>query len=176
MLAYSYYCSFELPVVTLRPFNVYGPRQSARAVIPSLITQVLSGKKTIQVGNTTATREFNYATDTVSAFELALRAPNIEGETINIGNAHEVSIQELIDYIREISGKSFETIHDQTRFRPEKSEVQRLVSDSSKARKMLNWTPKYGGDIGFKLGLEETITWFSNDANLRKYPDLGYNI
>lgn len=176
MLAYSYFCSFELPVVTLRPFNVYGPRQSSRAVIPSLITQIVSGRKEILVGNTSATREFNFAKDTVRAFELALRAPDVEGLTMNVGNSHEISIQNLIDLIREISGKDFTVIHDPKRDRPEKSEVQRLVSDSSRARKLLGWEPQYAGDSGFRSGLAETIEWFSNEANLKKYPDLGYSI
>lgn len=176
MLAYAYYCSFELPVVTLRPFNVYGPRQSARAVIPSLVIQALSGRREIQVGNTSATREFNFATDTVAAFELALSARNIEGQTINIGNSHEVSIAGLIELIRELTGNDFSVAHDASRLRPEKSEVQRLVSDSRKAHDLLNWEPKYGGDLGFRTGLAETITWFSDQNNLRKYPDLGYNI
>ena len=176
MLAFAYFCSFDLPVVTLRPFNVYGPRQSARAVIPSLITQVLSGKKEIMVGNTTATREFNFATDTAAAFERALHSENIEGETINVGNSHEVSILNLIELISELTGLKFKVNHDPDRVRPEKSEVQRLVSDSSKARKLLHWSPNYGGEEGFRSGLKETIDWFSNENNLKKYPDLGYNI
>ena len=176
MLAFSYFCSFDLPVVTLRPFNVYGPRQSARAVIPSLITQILSGKKEIMVGNTTATREFNFATDTAAAFERALHSENIEGETINVGNSHEVSILELIELISELTGLKFKVSQDPDRIRPEKSEVQRLVSDSSKARKLLDWSPNYVGEDGFRSGLKETIEWFSNENNLRKYPELGYNI
>ncbi len=176
MLAFSYYCSFELPVVTLRPFNVFGPRQSSRAVIPSLITQVLAGKQEIMVGNMVATREFNFVTDTAAAFERALTAADIEGETINVGNSHEVSILQVIDQIRELTELKFEVSQDPSRIRPEKSEVQRLVSDSSKALRMLDWMPLYGGEAGFRAGLKETIDWFSKENNLRKYPDLGYNI
>ena len=169
MLAYSFYCSFDLPVVTLRPFNVYGPRQSLRAVIPSLISQIVSGKKTILVGNTASTREFNYVTDTVTAFELALTAPDIEGETMNIGNSHEVLISEVINELQVISGSNFEIVIDDSRIRPEKSEVQRLLSESSKARKLLNWSADYSGQEGFSKGLRQTFEWFSQTANLAKY-------
>lgn len=169
MLAYSFYCSFDLPVVTLRPFNVYGPRQSARAVIPSLISQIVSGQKNVFVGYTASTREFNFVTDTVSAFELALTAPDIEGETLNIGNSYEVLISEVINELKAISGSNFDIVVDETRIRPEKSEVQRLLSESSKARKLLNWSAEYSGQDGFSKGLRQTFEWFSQPANLTKY-------
>ena len=176
MLAYSYYCSFNLPVVTLRPFNVYGPRQSVRAVIPSLISQIIAKKNRILVGNIKSTREFNFVEDTVAAFERAIHTPNIEGKVLNIGNSHETSIEQLIGFLREISNADFDIAEDSSRLRPEKSEVQRLLSDSSLARNLLNWQPKHSGEYGLKLGLSKTFEWFSDPKNFAKYNNDDYLI
>jgi nucleoside-diphosphate-sugar epimerase len=125
------------------------------------------------VGNTASTREFNYVTDTVTAFELALTAPDIEGETMNIGNSYELKISDVIEELKIISGANFEIVVDSSRIRPEKSEVQRLLSESSKARRLLNWNADYSGKEGFSKGLRKTFEWFSQPANLARYRNDG---
>jgi len=160
-LVESYYRTFDVKAVTVRPFNTYGPGQTARAVIPTIITQALMQDE-IHLGNLEAKRDFTYVTDTVDGFIKAAQTPGVVGETINLGYGEEVSIGELAEMIIELVGRPVKVIVDQERLRPEKSEVMRLLSDNSKARKLLGWKPK----IGFREGLSRTIEW------IRKHLDL----
>ena len=173
-LAMSFYNSYDLPLTTIRPFNTYGPRQSARAVIPSIIIQLLD-KETISLGDLSPTRDFNYVSDTVSGFVSTIDAEESIGETINIGSNFEVSINDTAKLIADIMNVPIDIIQDKERFRPEKSEVERLFSSNDKAKEMLNWSPKYAGKDGFKKGLEETIDWFSIVENRALYKNEIYN-
>lgn len=175
-LAYSFYSSFNLPVVTVRPFNTFGPRQSARAVIPTIITQIANGISEIKLGVTSPTRDFNYVQDTVEGFIAALESKNGIGEVINIGSNFEISIGETASLIASIMNTSISIISESERLRPKNSEVERLWADNSKAFKLLGWQPKYSGANGIKKGLEETIDWFTNSENLKKYKSGSYNI
>jgi len=174
-LALSFCKSFNLPVTILRPFNTYGPRQSARAIIPTIISQLISKNKSIRIGNLSPKRDFTFVDDTVQAFVLALKK-NISGEVINIGSRFEISIQGILDIFKKDFNYDFKVVIDRKRIRPKKSEVFRLLASDSKARKLLNWQPQYKGIIGFKKGLEKTIDWFSNPDNLRLYNSNIYNI
>lgn len=175
-LAYSFYASFGLPVVTVRPFNTYGPRQSARAVIPSIITQLATGKRQIQLGSTSPTRDFNFVTDTSNAFIAALRSDVGLGEVVNFGSNFEISIGDTVQLIAEVMGLDVEVLTDGERMRPENSEVQRLWADNTKARDLFGWTPAYGGRDGFKRGLTETAEWFKQPINLSRYKSNIYNL
>lgn len=175
-LAYSFYNSFDLPVVTLRPFNTYGPRQSARAVLPTIIIQLLSGKNKIKLGAQHPTRDFNFVKDTVSAFIAAIEGNLGLGEVINIGSNFEISIKQAADEIAKILNKDLEIISDDSRLRPEKSEVDRLWADNTKAQKILSWKPSYSEITGFNRGLVETIEWFSIAKNLELYKPEIYNV
>lgn len=175
-LALSFYRAFDLPVSVIRPFNAYGPRQSTRAVIPTIITQLATGKETIQLGALTPTRDFNYVGDTVRAFEAVLLASDSIGKVLNAGSEFEVSIGETAHLIASIMNKSTEIIEDPQRTRPEKSEVERLWADASKLRAAAGWTPAFGGLEGFKKGLTETINWFLEPSNLARYKTGMYTI
>ena len=175
-LAYSFYTSFELPVITIRPFNTYGPRQSARAVIPTIITQLANGSDVIKLGSIHPTRDFNYVQDTVDGFIAALKAENAFGETINLGSNFEISIGDTVNVIAELMNKSITIETDDKRLRPKDSEVERLWADNKKAADMLHWKPKYGGLEGFKAGLSKTIEWFSKPENLSNYKSDIYNV
>ena len=175
-MAMSFYTSFETPVSVIRPFNTYGPRQSARAVIPTIITQLLAGQKKIKLGAISPTRDFNFVRDTVAGFMAVAGSEKSIGEVINIGSNYEVTIGETAKLIAEIMNVDLEIETDEIRLRPEKSEVERLWADNSKAEKLLGWKPKYGGIEGFKRGLTETIEWFSNKENLQQYKAGIYNI
>ena len=175
-LAYSFYSSFNLPVVTLRPFNTYGPRQSARAVIPTMITQIANGERTIRLGALTPTRDFSYALDTVAGFIAALVGKNGLGEVINLGSNFEISISETAQLIAESMGVSIDLKSDEERIRPKNSEVERLWADNAKAKELFGWQPSYGGQEGFKRGLVETIDWFTQSDNLRSYKSDIYNV
>ncbi|MGN7407809.1 NAD-dependent 4,6-dehydratase LegB [Sporosarcina sp. SAFN-010] len=175
-LALSFYRSFETPVAIIRPFNTYGPRQSARAVIPTIIGQLANGQKSIQLGAISPTRDFNYVKDTVDGFISVLDHDQSLGEVINIGSNYEVSIGETAQMIANIMNVDLEIVTDEQRLRPDKSEVERLWADNQKAKKLLGWEPSYGGKEGFKRGLTETIDWFSNPQNLSSYKTDVYNI
>jgi len=174
-LAFSFYSSFNTPVVTIRPFNTYGPRQSARAVIPTVITQIANGKRKIKLGALHPTRDFNYVQDTVSGF-IAAAQSNIVGEVINIGSNYEISIGDTVNLIAETMKIDLEIDTDQQRLRPQNSEIERLWADNTKAKQLLGWEPLYGGKEGFKRGLTETIDWFTNPDHLKKYKSNIYNI
>jgi len=175
-LAMSFHYSFGTPVSIIRPFNTYGPRQSARAVIPTIITQIAGGASTIKIGSTSPTRDFNYVADTVKGFIAAVRSDNGIGEVINIGSNYEVSIGDTIRLIAEIMEADIAIETDPARVRPEKSEVERLWADNSKAKRLLGWEPEYGGLEGFRKGLAITIQWFTDPANLSRYKSDRYNI
>ena len=173
-LALSFHSSFGLPVTILRPFNTYGPRQSARAVIPTIVTQILKGKKEISLGSTHPTRDLNYVEDTVDGFIKALAAPKIEGEVINLGSGFEISIGNLAHMIAELMGTKISIKESSERVRPTDSEVERLLADNQKAKDLLKWSPKNSGLAGLSQGLAQTIEWFRNPDNLKKYPSDHY--
>jgi dTDP-glucose 4,6-dehydratase len=175
-LAYSFYASFGLPVVIARPFNTYGPRQSARAVIPTIITQIANGQRQIKLGAESPTRDFSYVADTVAGFIAALESDRGIGEVINLGSNFEISIGDTAHSIAEAMGSTIEIITDEQRLRPEKSEVERLWASNIKARELLGWQPQYGGRDGFMRGLTETIAWFREPANLSAYKAEIYNL
>ncbi|MGO4547470.1 NAD-dependent 4,6-dehydratase LegB [Paenibacillus sp. 2TAB23] len=175
-LALSFYRSFQTPVGIIRPFNTYGPRQSARAVIPTIITQIASGYKQIKLGTIHPTRDFNYVLDTVNGFIAMLESNNSIGEEINIGSNYEISIGDTAKLISEVMNKNIEIVSEEARFRPEKSEVERLWADNSKAERLLDWTPEFGGLQGFRQGIEKTVQWFTDHNNLSRYKADQYNI
>lgn len=175
-LAMSFYNSFETPVAIIRPFNTYGPRQSARAVIPTIITQVANGQRVIKLGSLFPTRDFNYIHDTVRGFVAMAESSESVGQVVNIGSNFEISVGETVKLIAEVMGASLEVETDDDRTRPEKSEVERLWADNSKAKKVVGWQPRYGGREGFKKGIQETVGWFSDPANLKFYKSDIYNV
>ena len=175
-LAYSFYTSFELPVVTIRPFNTYGPRQSSRAVIPTIITQIAKGQKEIKLGAILPTRDFNYVQDTVAGFIAALNSQHGLGEVINLGSNFEISIGETAHLIAEVMNTEIKIITDEVRKRPKKSEVERLWADNSKAKKLFDWEPVYAGHNGFKAGLIETVAWYLQPNNMHISKADIYNI
>lgn len=175
-LAYSFYASFDLPVVIVRPFNTYGPRQSARAVIPTIITQIASGKRQIKLGAVTPTRDFNFVADTVAGFVSALESDRGVGGVINLGSNFEISVGDTALLIAEAMNVEIEIVTDKVRLRPENSEVERLWADNAKANQLFGWQPNYGGREGFKRGLLETAEWFTQPKNLRGYKADIYNL
>jgi NAD dependent epimerase/dehydratase len=175
-LAYSFFSSFETPVVIARPFNTYGPRQSARAVIPTIITQLASGNSQIKLGTISPTRDFNYVKDTVRAFMDILITDSGLGEVVNIGSGFEISIAETAYLIADVMGKDIQIVTDEERFRPENSEVERLLADNSKVREMFGWKPAFNGIEGMRRGLEKTVEWFGDPSNLAWYKSDIYNI
>ena len=175
-IAMSFYNSFATPVAIIRPFNTYGPRQSARAVIPTIITQIANGHRKIKLGSVSPTRDFNYVKDTVNGFIAVAESKNSVGQVINIGSNYEISIGDTVQLIAESMGVEIEIEIDEQRLRPEKSEVERLWASNAKAKRLLGWEPAYGGRDGFKQGLKETIEWFTCQDNLKKYKADVYNI
>jgi len=175
-LAYSFFASFGLPVVIARPFNTYGPRQSARAVIPTIITQIANGKRLIKLGAVSPKRDFNYVQDTVDGFIATLNSEQGLGEVVNFGSNFEVSIGDTAKLIAEIMDVDIEIISDDIRLRPKNSEVQRLWADNSKAKKLFGWQPKYAGRSGLKSGLTKTIEWFAQQDYPNNYKVDLYSI
>ncbi|MCA6117803.1 NAD-dependent 4,6-dehydratase LegB [Bradyrhizobium sp. WSM 1738] len=175
-LALSFERSFGTPVTVVRPFNTYGPRQSARAVIPTIITQIASGARKIKLGSIHPTRDFNYVADTVGGFLAALESRAGIGEVINIGNAFEISIGDTARLIAELMNATIEIEQDDVRVRPERSEVDRLWASNAKAQKLLGWSPRFGGVDGLRKGLEQTIAWFTEQENLSRYRANAYTL
>jgi len=165
-IAESFHCSFGLPVVTARPFNTYGPRQTARAVIPTIISQLISGSDRLRLGSLTPTRDFNYAADTAAGMLALALCPESEGLEVNIGTGREWSIGETVELLREITGNDAQIECDEERIRPEKSEVNRLIADPSLIGSLTGWKPR----IDFHEGLRRTVEWVS--ANLSHF-DVG---
>lgn len=170
-LALSFYRSFGTPITVLRPFNTYGPRQSARAVIPTVITQIASGIQHIKLGALSPTRDFTHVMDTVRAFEALLHAAGdtVHGEIFNGGVGFEISIGDTAQRIAEIMGKKIDIICDAERLRPPKSEVERLFADNSRIKACTGWKPHFDGLEGFSAGLADTIAWFTNPENSTHY-------
>lgn len=175
-IALSYHTSFETPVTVLRPFNTYGPRQSARAIIPTVISQIAAGKREIQLGDLRPTRDFNYVKDTAKGFLAALESENGLGEVINIGSQFEISIEDTVKMIAKVMNADVQVTCDEQRLRPEKSEVFRLYASNQKAKELLNWSPEFGEGAGLEKGLRLTAEWFQDPENLKKYKTDIYNI
>ena len=173
-LALSFYNSFNLPLTVIRPFNTYGPRQSARAVIPSIIIQLIKGKK-ISMGGLSPTRDFNFVTDITRGFIASLESDKALGEVINLGSNYEVTIKDAALLIAEVMQRDIEIEQSAERLRPKNSEVERLFSSNNKAKDLLDWEPEYSGLEGLRRGLEETINWFSLEENLKLYKSDIYN-
>jgi UDP-glucose 4-epimerase len=173
-LAESYHLSFGLPVVTLRPFNTYGPRQSARAVIPTVIAQLASGRRKIALGSVTPTRDFNFVLDTAAAYQAVLDAPldDVVGRTFNAGSGTEISVGDTVEAIADLMGTTVEIQVEDERRRPERSEVNRLVSDSSALESATTWKPRHT----LAEGLAATIEWFSGPGILSQYKPDQYTV
>lgn len=168
-IALSFFRSFGVPVTVCRPFNTYGPRQSARAVIPTVISQIASGKDEIELGALSPTRDFNFVQDTVDGMIAILKADATAGETINLGSGHEIAIGDLVTLIGSVMNRQITVVSKNERLRPEKSEVERLLADASKAKRLANWTPAFAGRDGLRRGLGVTAEWFSQPSNLARY-------
>jgi dTDP-glucose 4,6-dehydratase len=175
-LAFSFFSSFDLPVVIARPFNTYGPRQSARAIIPTVISQIANGKNRITLGALSPTRDFSFVQDTVDAFIATLKSNKGLGEVVNFGSNFEISIADVVALIAEQMNEKVDITSDTERIRPVSSEVERLWADNSKARELFEWTPRYAGRDGLARGLQETIDWFTQPENLQRYKSDIYNI
>ncbi|MCX7094087.1 MAG: NAD-dependent 4,6-dehydratase LegB [Methylobacter sp.] len=171
-MAMSFYNAFGLPLTIARPFNTYGPRQSARAVIPTIITQIADGKKHIQLGDVSPTRDFNYVEDTCRGFIAVAESPKTLGETVNIGSNSEISVGETLNIIKNIMQSDVEFVVDDRRLRPEKSEVNRLCCDNTKIKALTGFESM----INITEGLQRTVDWFSNPDNLKKYKSGIYNV
>ena len=171
-IAMSFYNSFDLPISIARPFNTYGPRQSARAVIPTIITQIASGKKEIKLGDSSPTRDFNYVEDCCRGLILLAENKKTIGEIINIGSNTETSIKNIFNLIKNLMSSDVDLINDDERIRPKKSEVLRLCCDNKKIRELVNYEPK----VDIKEGLKKTIDWLTNPENLKKYKSEIYNV
>jgi dTDP-glucose 4,6-dehydratase len=175
-IAMSFFRSFDTPVSIVRPFNTYGPRQSARAVIPTIITQIASGMNEVKLGDVRPTRDFSFVQDTVRGFIAALMKDESVGEVINLGNNFEISIGRLVDLIAEQMGAEIVITADESRIRPMNSEVERLWADNSKANRLLDWKPEFSGLHGLRQGLKVTAEWFRCSKNLGAYKPEVYNV
>src|SRR3990167_3624986 len=171
-IAMSFFNAFNLPVTIARPFNTYGPRQSARAVIPTIISQIVSGLPQIKLGDIKPTRDFNYVEDTCRGFLALARCNKTVGEILNIGSNYEISVADTLNLIRELMASNVEFIPDEQRLRPEKSEVSRLWCDNTKIQTLTGFTPNYS----IHQGLQKTIDWFTSPKNLSKYKTTIYNV
>ena len=171
-VAMSFYNSFELPVTIARPFNTYGPRQSARAVIPTIITQIASGKKEIKLGDISPTRDFNFVEDTCRGFLAIAEETRAIGEIINIGSSVEISIGDTLNLIKDLMGSDVKFITDNQRIRPKNSEVFRLLCDNSKIQKLTG----FKSQVNLNDGLQRTIDWISKPDNLSRYKSEIYNV
>lgn len=175
-IALSFHAAFETPVSVIRPFNTYGPRQSARAVIPTIITQIAAGARQIKLGAVGPTRDFNYVRDTVRGFVSVAECDAALGQVVNVGSNYEISIGDTARLIAELMGADVEFVTDSRRMRPAGSEVERLWADNQKAEALTGWKPEYPGVEGLKRGLAETIAWLTDPANLIRYKSDTYNI
>jgi NAD dependent epimerase/dehydratase len=175
-IALSFHASFGTPVAVLRPFNTYGPRQSARAVIPTIITQIATGDSLIHLGALRPTRDFSFVADTVRAFIAALESDAVIGTVTNVGSGFESSIGDTAQIIASLMGRQIEIACDEERLRPTNSEVERLLASCEKAQRLMGWKPEFGGPEGFRRGLMKTIEWFTQPANLAYYRTGQYTI
>lgn len=175
-IAQSFHSSFETPVAVIRPFNTYGPRQSMRAVIPTIIGQISAGAKRIRLGSLSPTRDFNFIEDTVNGFLSVAESDNSIGEVINIGSNYEISIGDTVRLISEVMNTEVEIEQEDVRLRPDQSEVERLWASNAKAEKLTGWKPDYAGKEGLARGLAKTAAWFSIPDNLKLYKTNTYNV
>jgi len=175
-IAMSFFSAFDTPVSIIRPFNTYGPRQSARAVIPTIITEIAEGKGKIKLGSLHPTRDFSFIKDTVRGFIAVGESDESVGEVLNVGSNFEISIRETVKMIAEVMQAEIEIESDEVRLRPQKSEVERLWADNKKIRKFTGWMPEYGGMEGLSRGIDETVAWFINPENLKRYKADIYNL
>ncbi len=174
-LSMSFYKSFNIPLIIIRPFNTFGPRQSTRAIIPTIITQIFK-EKDIKLGNTSTVRDFTYYKDTVEGYIKCINKKSIIGQTINISSGYEISINNVIKVIKNLTKYKKKIRRENKRIRPIKSEVNRLWGCNKKAKKLLNWKPNYSGADGFKRGIYETIQWYKKAENLKKFDPSQFNI
>ena len=170
-LAYSYHCAFGTPVAIARPFNTYGPRQSLRAVIPTILLQALSENPVLRLGALTPTRDFNFVADTVAGLIAILDSEKTIGEVVNLGSGFDISIGDAVKLVAEITGKALDIQTEDARIRPVNSEVDRLLCDCSKAKSLLGWQSKFADKEGFKTGLSLSLDWFSKPENRNHYHD-----
>ena len=175
-IALSYFLSFDLPLTILRPFNTYGPRQSTRAVIPTIITQIAAGQKQIKLGSTSPTRDFNFVYDTCSAFMAVASSCKTIGKTLNAASKFEISIGDTAHLIADVMGADIEILTDDERLRPDSSEVNRLFGDNTLIKTLTSWKPEYSSIEGFRKGLEITASWFTKPTNLSHYKINQYTI
>jgi dTDP-glucose 4,6-dehydratase len=175
-IALSFNSSFGTPVTVLRPFNTYGPRQSARAVIPTIISQIAAGKRVVKLGALDPTRDFSFVEDTVRGFIAAMKCGANNGRVVNIGSGFEISIGDTARVISELMGADVAFECEATRLRPENSEVERLFASYARAEELMGWKPRYGGSDGFRNGLKKTIEWFAEPGHLSGYRSDIYNL
>jgi dTDP-glucose 4,6-dehydratase len=175
-LALAYHRSFGTPVAVIRPFNTYGPRQSLRAVIPSILIQAARDGCCVRLGSTSPTRDFNFVDDVVAGFLAVAGSDRAVGQVVNIGTGHEVSIQRTAELIGEVLERRLEIVTEPARLRPAASEVARLCADAERARRLLGWMPAHGGEAGLRRGLRATAEWFARPENLARYPARAYAV
>lgn len=175
-LALSFHRTFDLPAVVLRPFNTYGPRQSTRAIIPTIVSQVAAGKRDISLGSVSPTRDLTYVADTVSGFVAALETPDVEGCTFNLGTGYEISVADLALTIAEVMGVEINLVSQFERVRPTLSEVERLLADNGLAKSILGWKPDLTGHAGLVTGLRRCVEWFLEGSNAFMFDANRYSI
>ena len=175
-IAMSFYTSFNVPVSIIRPFNTYGPRQSARAFIPTVIAQIASDCNNIKLGSLHPTRDFTFVKDTAKAFITVAESDHSIGEVINAGSNFEISMEATVQVIAELMDADIDIVEDEQRIRPINSEVERLWADNEKIKKLTHWQPEYASISGFKRGLQETIQWFLQNENIKNYKPTVYNV
>ncbi len=175
-IAMSFHTSFDVPVSIIRPFNTFGPRQSARAFIPTVITQIANQNEQVKLGSLHPTRDFTFVKDTAAAFAAVAESDKTIGEVINVGSNFEISMENTVKMIADIMGREIHLSEDMQRIRPIQSEVERLWADNTKALALTAWKPQYAGIDGFKRGLQETIEWFLERDNLKQYKSMVYNV
>jgi NAD dependent epimerase/dehydratase len=175
-LALSFHRSFGTPVAVMRPFNTYGPRQSTRAVLPTIITQIAAGAKTVKLGALHPTRDFNFVEDTVEGFLALAAAERALGEVVNFGSDFEISIGDAAKLVAEVMGAEVDIVSESARLRPDASEVERLWADNTRARELAGWRPRFAGREGLRRGLEQTVRWFREPANLARYKTGRYSL
>jgi NAD dependent epimerase/dehydratase len=175
-IATSFHLSFGTPVSVIRPFNTYGPRQSSRAVIPTIITQIAAGARELRLGAVHPTRDFNFVADTVRGFVAVAECDQAVGRVVNVGSNFEITVGDTARMIAEVMQSEVEITSDEQRLRPAASEVERLWADNTLARELAGWSPQYAGRDGLRRGLAETVEWFRNPDNLRRYKAGLYNV
>ncbi len=175
-MALSFHAAFDLPVVVARPFNTYGPRQSARAVIPTVIAQISAGERRLRLGALSPTRDFSFVADTVAGLATLAASDAGLGEVVNLRSNFEISIGDTVALIADVMGAEVETETDEFRVRPESSEVERLWADNAKAARIFGWRPEFAGRRGFRRGLASTAAWFTDPVNLARYKPAAYNV